>query len=294
MPSALGEPPHARPQPPKRLGRDMRQKAQRKNKQRKTALVAGSGAALKLSPFFSLLFLLACWHWITARALISPILVPPPSAVFTALADALADGSLAKHSATTLEEMLYGLAIGLGIALALGYAIAKVPLLEYILSPIIVAFQSTPIVAYAPLLVIWFGQGPQSKVVTTAVIVFFPALMNMIVGIRGVSPRLRDMMRSLKASRWQTFRHLELPAALPVLLAGLKTSTTLAIIGAVVGEFVASGSGLGFLVTLARNQYDTPLVFVSVLTMTAIALSLYSLVTLLEWRLLAWQRRSAL
>ena len=189
--------------------------------------------------------------------------------------------------------MIYGLLFGVSIGLVLGYAIAKAPLLEYILSPIIVAFQSTPIVAYAPLLIIWFGTGPSSKVVTTAVIVFFPTLVNSIVGIRGVSPRLRDLMRALNAGRWQTFRHLELPGALPVLLAGLKTSTTLAIIGAVVGEFVSAGSGLGYLVTTARYQFDTPLVIVTVLTMTVIALSLYSLVAVVEWRFLAWQRRSA-
>lgn len=247
----------------------------------------------RFSPLLTLLLLLLLWHWITDRQLISPILVPTPAAVLAALSDALADGSLARHTATTLEEMVYGLVTGVAIGLVLGYAIAKAPVLEPILSPIIVAFQSTPIVAYAPLLVIWFGQGPTSKVVTTAVIVFFPTLVNTMVGIRGVSPNLRDMMRSLHAGRAQTFCQLELPAALPVLLAGLKTSTTLAVIGAVVGEFVASGSGLGFLVNLARNQYDTPLVYVSVLTMTSIALSLYSLVALLEWRLLAWQRRSA-
>ena len=112
-------------------------------------------------------------------------------------------------------------------------------------------------------------------------IVFFPTLVNTIVGIRGVSPNLRDMMRSLKAGRWQMFRHLEAPSALPVILAGLKTSTTLAVIGAVVGEFVSQGSGLGYLVTSARNLYDTPLVVVAVLTMTSpFRLSLYGLVRL--------------
>ena len=192
----------------------------------------------------------------------------------------------------TLHVMVFGLLIGVGIGLTLGYAIAKLPVLEFVLAPIIVAFQSTPIVAYAPLLIIWFGSGATSKIVTTAVIVFFPALVNTIVAVRGVSPNLRDMMKALNATRWQTFCHLELPASLPVLLAGLKTSATLAVIGAVVGEFVSSGSGLGFLVTAARNQYDTPLVIVTVLTMTAIALSLYSVVVILEWRWLAWRRRS--
>lgn len=252
------------------------------------------GAVLRrLAPLATVLLIMLVWHWITHRRLISPILIPPPADVLDALAVVLADGTLAKHAATTLGEMMVGLVFGVSIGLVVGYAIAKAPTLEYILSPVIVAFQSTPIVAYAPLLVIIFGTGPSSKIVTTAVIVFFPTLVNTIVGIRGVSPRLRDLMRSLKAGRWQIFRKLELPSALPVVLAGLKTSTTLAVIGAVVGEFVGSGSGLGVLVISARSQYDTPLVFVTVLTMTAIALSLYSLVAFMEWRLLAWRRRAA-
>lgn len=246
----------------------------------------------RLSPILAVICLLLLWAWISERELISHILVPPPGDVYLAFIGALADGVLAKHAFVTLQEMLCGLLLGLGIGLVVGYAIAKLPLLEYILAPIIVGFQSTPIVAYAPLLVIWFGSGPASKVVTTAVIVFFPTLVNTIVGIRGVSPNLRDLMRSLKAGRWRTFRHLEAPSALPVILAGLKTSTTLAVIGAVVGEFVSQGSGLGYLVTAARNLYDTPLVIVAVLTMTTISLSLYGLVALVEWRFLVWQRRS--
>ena len=250
------------------------------------------GASLRrLSPVATVLLLLIIWQWITDQAIISPILVPPPADVAAALADALADGTLPAHTLTTLGEMLYGLLFGIGIGLIIGYSIAKAPLLEHVLSPIIVAFQSTPIVAYAPLLILWFGTGPASKVVTTAVIVFFPTLVNTITGIRAVSPSLRDVMRSLNADRWQIFRHLEVPSALPVLLAGLKTSTTLAVIGAVVGEFVNPQRGLGYLVTAARNRYDTPLVFVSVLTMTAISLSLYSLVAFMEWRFLIWQRR---
>ncbi len=250
-------------------------------------------ALRRLSPLMTILFLLLLWQWLSDRELVSPILVPPPADVYAAFAAALDDGSLVKHTLVTLGEMLYGLLLGVAIGLVLGYAIAKAPLLEYILSPIIVAFQSTPIVAYAPLLIIWFGTGPTSKIVTTAVIVFFPSLVNAIVGIRSVSPRLRDLMTSLNAGPWRAFRLLELPSALPVILAGLKTSTTLAVIGAVVGEFVSAGSGLGYLVTTARYQFDTPLVIVSVLTMTAIALSLYSLVAYVEWRSLAWQRRSA-
>ena len=260
---------------------------------KKSRNIVDAALLRRLAPLVTVLALLLVWHGITQWRLVSRILIPPPAEVLESFAISLADGTLAKHTGTTLGEMLYGLLFGVSIGLAIGYAIAKSPLLEYILSPIIVAMQSTPIVAYAPLLIIIFGTGPSSKVVTTAVIVFFPSLVNTIVGIRGVSPRLRDLMRSLKAGRWQIFCKLELPSALPVILAGLKTSATLAVIGAVVGEFVGSGSGLGVLVITARSQYDTPLVYVTVLTMTAIALSLYSLVALVEWRLLHWQRRSA-
>lgn len=246
----------------------------------------------RLSPIITMTVVLLLWHWVTALELYPAFIIPPPSAVFETFRESMASGMLVEHMQTTLEEMIYGLLFGVSIGLLMGYAIAKIPLLEQILSPIIVAFQSTPIVAYAPLLIIWFGSGTTSKIVTTAVIVFFPTLINTIVGVRSVSPRLKDVMRSLNATHWQMFTRLEVPSALPMVLAGLKTSSTLAVIGAVVGEFVSSGSGLGYLVTLARNQYDTPLVIVAVLTMTTIALTLYSFVAFLEWRLLAWQRRS--
>ena len=209
------------------------------------------------------------WQWISSqREFISHILVPPPAEVYRAFVDSLADGgTLVKHAVGYFGRDALWSAARCGGWAALSVTLSpKRPLLESILSPIIVAFQSTPIVAYAPLLVIWFGSGIASKIVTTAVIVFFPnAGQYDRRRSRSVSPNLRDLMRSLKAGRWQIFRHLEAPSALPVILAGLKTSTTLAVIGAVVGEFVSQGSGLGYLVTLARNLYDTPLVVVAVL-----------------------------
>jgi NitT/TauT family transport system permease protein len=171
----------------------------------------------------------------------------------------------------------------------LGYLIASSTVLEYSLAPITVSLQSTPVAAYAPLLVIWFGSGIASKIVTSALIVFFPTLMNTVVGIRAVPLPLRDLMRSQRATRWQVFTKLEVPAAMPVLIGGLKISATLAVIGAVVGEFVSANAGLGHLIMLARNQYDTPLVLVAVITLAVLARLLYSLVVLFERRVLAWQ-----
>jgi NitT/TauT family transport system permease protein len=162
--------------------------------------------------------------------------------------------------------------------------------LERFLSPYIVASQSVPIVALAPLLIVWFGFGLLSKMLVCALTIFFPVLINTIVGLRSVEEELMDLMRSLRASRWQVLRYLELPAALPVLLGGLKVGVTLSVIGAVVGEFAQSDRGLGFLVNLAnRGLFDTPLMFVALFVLMTIALGLYGLVTAVEALLLRWQ-----
>ena len=186
--------------------------------------------------------------------------------------------------------MIGGLALGISVAAILGYILAKSRTAERVLAPYIVASQSIPIVAIAPLLVIWFGSGRLSKVLISALIVFFPILVNTVVAVRTVPEDLRDLMRSLQATRWQVFSKLEIPAAMPVLLGGLKIGATLSVIGAVVGEFVAADEGLGFLINLARGMYDTPMVFVAVLTLIAMALLLYSVVVVLEIRLLYWQQ----
>jgi NitT/TauT family transport system permease protein len=238
-----------------------------------------------------LIGLLGLWQLIAMLELYPRFIIPPPMDVIERFVEVASEGSLWRHTFTTLSQMLGGMVIGVAIGVTVGYAIAKNRTLEAVLSPIIVAVQSTPVVAYAPLLVIWFGTGATSKVITAALIVFFPMLMNTVIGIRNVPTSLHDLMRSLKATRWQTFTTLEVPAALPVLLGGLKVSATLAVIGAVVGEFVIADAGLGRLINIARYDYDTPLVLVAVIMLALIARSMYGVVSLLERRLLAWQRR---
>jgi len=242
--------------------------------------------------YFTLIAILLLWQLVTMLKVYPAFIIPPPLAVLEKLRMVIADGTLWLHTQTTLVAVVVGLLVGLGIGVIFGYLIAKSPLLENLLSPLIVAFQSMPVVAYAPLLIIWFGSGPTSKIVTSALIVFFPMLMNTIVGIRNVPLPLRDLLRSMRATRWQTFVKLEIPAAMPVLIGGLKISATLAVIGAVVGEFVSANAGLGFWINLARSQYDTPLVIVAVLTLTMIARLLYGLVSLLERQVLAWQKHT--
>lgn len=237
----------------------------------------------------SILVALAIWFVVTRTSQLPAFILPPPELVWDRLLRALDDGSLLRHVAVTAQEVVLGLLAGVAGASVLGYALARNPRLERALAPYVVASQSVPIVAIAPLLVIWFGPGLLSKTLICALIVFFPILINTIVGLHSVPNELRDLMRSLHASRWQTFRLLELPAALPVFLAGLRIGATLAVIGAAVGELVGADRGLGFLINLGRGQYDTALVFVAVFALVAIALLLYGAVVLLEARLL-WYR----
>ena len=217
-------------------------------------------------------------------------ILPDPISVFREMSQIAANGLLWHHSQATLIEIMGGLALGLTTATVLGYFLAKSPLLERLAGPYIVASQSIPAIAIAPLLVIWFGSGKLSKVLICALVVFFPVLVNTIVGIRSVDANLKTLMRSLRASRWQTFTMLEIPAALPVLLGGLKIGVTLSVIGAVVGEFVGADRGLGYLISLSKGLFNTPLMFAALFVLAAISLSLYLIVTWLEHGLLAWRR----
>ncbi len=217
-------------------------------------------------------------------------ILPGPGLVALRFIRAISDGSLIRHFMITLFEVVMGLVLGAGCATVLGYLLAKSPASERFLSPYLVASQAIPLVAIAPLLIIWFGPGLFSKILICSLIVFFPILINTIVGVRAVPDTLRDLMRSLHASRKQTLRLLEVPAALPVFLGGLRVGATLSVIGAVVGEFVGSDRGLGFLINVGRGQYDTALVFAAIFTLIALALGLYYAVVLVEKRMLKWNK----
>lgn len=249
---------------------------------------------LRTVPFYFLSALLVFILWQVSAALMSEsaqrFLVPTPGAVANRLLKLLRDGSLWYHVGITLTEMGLGLLVGTFCAALLGYAVAHSRLVAYILEPIIVTSQAVPIVALAPLLTVWFGPGIASKVVVCALIVFFPILVNVTTGLKSIDPRLRDLFRLLEASRSQVLLHLEIPGALPAFLAGLKVGGTLSAMGAVVGEFVASTEGLGYLVKQGQNLYDLPMMFVAILVLMIIATAVYGLLTALERVLLRWQR----
>ncbi len=238
----------------------------------------------------SLALFLLLWEGLVRWQDYPPYILPGPGDVWARFLAAAADGSLARHASITLVEVLGGLALGVSVATLLGYLLAKSPLLDQLVSPYIVALQAFPVVALAPLLVIWIEDSLIRTMIVAALVLFFPVLVNIIAGLRSVEPELVAMMRSLQATRWQMFIKLEAPFALPVLLAGLKIGATLAVIGAVIGEFVGADRGLGFLINLAQGLLDTPLMFVALFTLAAIALGLYGLVSLLERHLLAWKR----
>ncbi len=234
------------------------------------------------------LFLLA-WYLLTLDST-NAFIVAPPQAVAKEFLATLADGTLLRHTGTTLIEIAFGLFFGVGTAFTLGVLIVRSRILERAIGPYAVGFQAVPIVAIAPVLIRVFGPGLVTNGLISAFIVFFPMLVSTMVGLRNVDPDLREMMRSLSATRWQIFTRLELPGALPVLLGGLKISAILAVVGAVVGEALNSQAGLGYMIYLARYVYDTSAVYVGIFSLTALALILYEIVARIERRALRWQR----
>jgi NitT/TauT family transport system permease protein len=260
--------------------------AQKKNLQKKPSIQTWKRLLFLV---VSLAAGIVIWYLLAKLLDLPAFILPGPELVWQRFCQSLGDGQLVPHFLTTLLEVVSGLFIGGFAASILGYLLAKSPALEKLISPYLVASQSIPMVAIAPLLVIWFGPGMFSKVLICSLTVFFPILINTVVGLREVPQDLRDLLRSLQASRMQIFWKLEVPAALPIFLGGLRVGATLSVIGAVVGELVGSDSGLGFLINVGRGQYDTALVFVAVLTLGIMAMAFYGLVLLLETQLLSWQ-----
>ncbi|MEM7112516.1 MAG: ABC transporter permease [Chloroflexota bacterium] len=238
----------------------------------------------------SAFILLIIWQLVVVIGGYPAFIFPSPLDVWRQFLLLVEDGRLLKHTLVTFSEVIPGLFIGFAIALPMGYLLAKSPTAERLISPYLIASQAIPGIALAPLLTIWVPSTYWSRVLVAVIIVFFPILINIIAGFRAVPKELYELMESLNATRMQIFRKLEIPAMLPVLLAGLKVGATLSVIGALVGEFVQPKSeGLGFLLVTARYQFKTDLVFVVLVTLAIMALSMYGLVTLLERRLLRWR-----
>jgi NitT/TauT family transport system permease protein len=237
--------------------------------------------------FVSLTAFLAAWKLLTVVTGTPDYILPAPEVVAERAVRAIGSGLLWEHTAITLTEILLGLAVGATTAVAVGVALGKSVVIERVLSPYIVAAQSVPILALAPLLDIWFGGGLLARVLICALIVFFPIAIATMVGIRSADPLLVEMFRSLGATSAQLTARLEIPSALPVIFGGLRVGVTLAVIGAVVAEWAGASSGLGVLINIAnQGLFDTPLMFVALATLAIIGITLHGLVVSVERRLI--------
>jgi NitT/TauT family transport system permease protein len=213
---------------------------------------------------------------------VAEYLLPAPWDVARAFWSALNDGLLWRYGRTTLTESLLGFGFGALVALPIGYAIAASRVAARIIVPYLDASQAVPAVALAPLLVLWLGYGLRAVVVLCMLIVFFPMVVNTTLGVRGVERDVLDAARVDGAGRWQLLWHFEAPLALPTILAGMRAGLTLSITGAVVGEFVLGDRGLGGLLTVARANFDTPLVYATLFTLMLLAAALYGVARLAE------------
>jgi NitT/TauT family transport system permease protein len=243
--------------------------------------------ASQVAPVFAALAVfLVAWQLIVSLGNYPAFILPDPGRVMERFVRAWAQGTLEPHALTTLTEIALGLLAGGLTGLALGILLARSRLAERLLSPYIVAAQATPILALAPLIALWFGSGLASKVLICALIVFFPIAVATMVGIRSVDAKLLELARSLRATRWQVLTRLQIPGALPQILGGLRIGVTLAVVGAIVGEWAGGDRGLGVLINLARGSlFDIPLMFATLLTIALIGVGLYLAVVLVERRL---------
>jgi NitT/TauT family transport system permease protein len=229
---------------------------------------------------------LAAWKHIVLLGGYQAFVLPAPEVVATRLVRAWTDGTIEPHVATTLLEIALGFSVGAGLALPIGYLLARSRLAERVISPYLVAAQATPILALAPLIALWFGTGLASKVIICALIVFFPVAVATMVGIRSVDGELLEMGRAFRASPTQAVALLEIPGALPSIFGGIRVGATLAVIGAIIGEWAGGESGLGVLINLARGSlFDTPLLFATLVTIAALGVTFYLLITVAERRL---------
>jgi NitT/TauT family transport system permease protein len=242
---------------------------------------------LFLTIMMAVLFL-GGWQWAVWFFVIPPIVVPGPLAVMWALRDGILDGELPAQFLVTFGEVVMGFVAGAVLGLAWGVLVGLFPLMERLVYPYIVAFQTVPKVAIAPIIVIWFGYGMTSKVIITATIAFFPVLANTIVGLRSAPRDQVELMIALTASSWQIFRLVRFPQALPYIFVGLDVAIVLAVIGAIVGEFVGAQAGLGYLILQRDFNLDMAGVFAILLILSVLGIGLHSLVTMLQRRVVFW------
>ena len=230
------------------------------------------------------------WHLVSTATAISPLLLPPPGQVGAAFSEFRAP--LLEAAGVTLVEVIVGFALAVTIGVLISIGITYSSFLRPILYPMLVALHSIPKVAIAPLLLIWFGFGITSKMVVAFLVALFPIVIETVAGLRFVDPELHELAKTLRTPRLRRFWMIDFPSALPYFFSGLKVGVSLAVVGAVIGEFLSADRGLGFILQSAASLQQTDLAFAAAITVSAMSLTLFALVAALEWLLLPWARDS--
>lgn len=238
--------------------------------------------------------LVLIWHFYVSESRISAFILPSPASVWAAWKEMIVAGATWRHTWATVYETLAGFFWASLIGVALGVALGRLRWLEVTLNPFIVATQVVPKVALVPLMIVWFGFGLTSKIVIAAVLAFFPILSNTVLGVKSVDSGHRDVMVSLNATRWMVFRRLELPSSLPYILTGMEVGIVLAIIGAVVGEFLGGNTGLGYLLVARMSAYETDVLFAVIVHMTMVGFLFYIAIGVVRRLLIPWHESVAI
>ncbi|MFN0299949.1 MAG: ABC transporter permease [Burkholderiales bacterium] len=228
------------------------------------------------------------WHFYVQWSGVSKFIIPPPVAVWESFLDLISSPSTLRHTWITLYETLAGFVIACIVGVGLGTVLGKTPWLERAVNPFIVATQVVPKVALVPLFILWFGFGPESKIIIAAVLAFFPILTNTMLGVKSIDLGHKDVMTVLNASRWDAFITLELPSSLPAIVTGMEVGIVLAIIGAVVGEYLGGSTGLGHLAVASLNDFKVGMMFAVIILLTLIGFVLYAMIGLLRRVLTPW------
>lgn len=241
------------------------------------------------APIAAMVLLLVLWQVIVDGARVPNYILPAPSSFLPMVGKSWPE--LWSATVTTGEEAIVGFLIAIAFSIPLALLLASIRVVRDMVYPLVVFFQLVPKIAVAPLLIVWFGANKLSVIVLTWALCFFPILVNSMAGFMAIDPQQLYITRSMGATRWQTFRYLRLQSALPFIFAGFRIAVVLAVVGVIVGEFVGSNAGLGYIIEASSGILNTPLIFADLVVLTVLGLVLNYLVVGAEWLLMPWKRK---
>ena len=247
---------------------------------------AGEIAWLLVPPVITFVLVAAVWEWAVIFYEIPAYILPSPSRIFESLAKD--QGSILRHSGITLFEAVAGFLVGSFLGALLGTLFAYSRMFAQSLLPYVIAANTIPVVAIAPIILIWFGHGIPSKIAVTAFLSFFPLALNMMKGLRSYDPIIMDVFHVAAASNWQRFIKMRLPSSLPYVFVGLKLNVTFSVIGAIIAEFVQADRGLGFVIMTAYRTLNMPRLWSAMLVSAATGILFFALVALAERWIIPW------